>query len=246
MIHFISDLHISSQSPGVARRFLHYLENSAIQVQQLFILGDFFEAWPGDDCIDDPGEQLNREIVCALKKLSDAGVSVSVMHGNRDFLLGATFAKRSGATLIADPHEFSVPTAKFVLSHGDALCTADHEYQAFRATVRQQDWQTSFLSRPLVERKAIAAAMRQQSERAKEDKLRQQHTYLMDIDVVATEDFLRRHEATFFIHGHTHRPAQHVHRVDNRTIERWVLADWSEDRGEALCFDGQGLYRRPL
>ena len=246
MIHFISDLHLSAQTPGVARRFLHYLEHGAHQAEQLFILGDLFEAWPGDDCIDDPEEGFNRTIVDALRHLSDSGVELSVMHGNRDFLLGEQFTIRSGTRLIPDPFMLTLPTRRFVLAHGDALCTSDTEYQRFRAEVRSPAWRTAFLAKPLVERKAIAAALRLQSERSKEEKLRQQRPYLMDLDPIATDAFLCVHDDTTFIHGHTHLPARHEHSLDGKRVERWVLADWHEDRGEVLCFDGTQLARQAL
>lgn len=246
MIHFISDLHLSAQTPGVARRFLHYLDHGALQAEQLLILGDLFEAWPGDDCIDDPEEGFNRTIVDALRRLSDSGVELSVMHGNRDFLLGEQFTTRSGARLIPDPFMLTLPTQRFVLAHGDTLCTSDTEYQRFRAEVRNPAWRTAFLAKPLVERKAIATALRRQSERSKEEKLRQQRPYLMDLDPIATDAFLCDHDYTTFIHGHTHLPARHEHSLDGKRVERWVLADWHEDRGEVLCFDGTQLARQAL
>ena len=246
MIHFISDLHLAAQTPGVARRFLHYLDHDAHQAEQLFILGDLFEAWPGDDCIDDPDSSFNQSIVDALRRLSDSGVELSVMHGNRDFLLGDQFAARSGARLIPDPFMLALPSQHFVLAHGDALCTNDTEYQIFRAEVRSPTWSTAFLGKPLAERKAIAAALRLQSERSKEEKLRHQRPYEMDLNPAATEMFLREHHYTTFIPGHTHLPARHEHCIDGRIVERWVLADWHEDRGEVLCFDGTQLARQAL
>lgn len=242
MILFIADLHLSSKTPGVTRIFLDFLGGRARAAEHLFVLGDLFEAWPGDDCIDDPDDPFSAHIVEALNALSEAGVALSLMRGNRDFLLGDEFAARSGARLLADPYVLSLPTWQFVLAHGDALCTDDHDYQKFRAQVRDPAWRSAFLARPLAERKAIASALRQQSETSKREKSR----YLMDVNSGATEDFLREHGYATFIHGHTHRPATHDHIVDGIHVERWVMADWHEDRGECLCWDGEALSREAL
>lgn len=245
VIHFVSDLHLSPSEPGTVQLFLDYLRKPARAAEQLYILGDLFEAWSGDDCIDDPQDAFNREIVDALRALTDSGVRLSVMHGNRDFLLGGEFARRSGAVLLPDPYVLSIPGAQFVLSHGDSLCTDDAEYLAFRAQVRSTQWQSAFLAKPLTERKNIAAALRRQSEQSKQEKSRQS-PYLMDLNRQATDDFLRAHGRATFIHGHTHQPATHLHRVDGIDLERWVLADWHETRGEILVWDGQRLTRTPL
>lgn len=251
VIDFIADLHLSAQTPEINQRFLRYLEEEARQVGQLFILGDLFEAWPGDDAIDDPEDGgFASNIVDALRRLVEAGISLSVMHGNRDFLLGQTFADRCGARLLPDPFELTAspsasPTFHFVLSHGDALCTNDLEYQAVRAQIRQPAFQAAMLARPLSERKAMAAAFRRQSELSQQEKIRQ-GSYDGDVTPEATEKFLREHRLATFIHGHTHLPATHRHRIDGREVERWVLADWRKDYGEALRFDGQQLRRLPL
>lgn len=242
MILFISDLHLSPQTPGVTRIFLDFLGGRARAAEQLIILGDLFEAWPGDDCIGDPDEPFNAQIVDALRALTDAGVALSVMHGNRDFLLGDEFAARSGARLLNDPYVLSLPAWQFVLSHGDALCTDDRDYVAFRKQVRDPLWRAAFLAKPLAERKAIASALRQQSESSKKDKAQ----YLMDLNPGGTEDFLREHGYATFIHGHTHRPATHDHIVDGIHVERWVMADWHEDRGECLNWDDHQLTRECL
>ena len=210
--------------------------------EQVFILGDLFEVWPGDDSIDDPDDHFNRNIVDALRVLTDSGTAVAVLHGNRDFLLGDDFAVRSGATILPDPYVLSLPSWQFTLSHGDALCTDDSEYQAFRKQVRNPDWKDTFLRRPLTERKAIATAMRQQSEATRREK----PMPLMDLNAAATEDFLRQHGYATMIHGHTHRAARHDHVVDGIHMERWVLSDWQEDCGECLIWDGERLSRQKL
>lgn len=246
MIHFISDLHLSPQTPGIARIFLEYLGGPARAASHLYILGDLFEAWPGDDCLDAADETFYHEIVDALRKLTDAGVRLSLMHGNRDFLLGEQFISRCNAHLLTDPVVVSLPAWQFVLSHGDLLCTDDSEYQAFRARVRDPAWRHAFLGKPLEERKSIAATLRKQSENSKQEKLNHSQGYLMDLNPAATDDFLRQHGYATFIHGHTHRPATHDHWVDGIHIERWVLSDWHEDSGEYLCWDGSHLNRVTL
>lgn len=245
MIYFISDLHLSPQTPGVTQRFLDFLGGRARAAERLYILGDLFEVWPGDDCLDDPENAYERRVVDALRALSDAGVRVSVMHGNRDFLLGETFAARSGATLLPDPYVLSLPAWQFVLAHGDALCTDDKDYQDFRTQVRDPAWQQAFLSKPLRERKAIAASMRRQSEELKRAKSAQAYD-VMDLNPGATDDFLRDHGYATFIHGHTHRPATHDHLVDGIHVERWVLSDWHEGQGECLVWNGEQLSRETL
>lgn len=246
MIHFISDLHLAPESPGITRIFLDYLGGRARSAELLFVLGDLFEAWPGDDAIDDPDNASNLEIVESLRVLSNAGTKVRVMHGNRDFLLGEQFAKRSGAELLPDPCMLTLPEWQFVLSHGDMLCTDDRAYQIFRAQVRNPAWRCAFLEKSLDERKAVAASLRQKSENSKREKLQQAQDYLMDLNVAATDDFLRDHGYATFIHGHTHRPATHDHLVDGIHVERWVLADWHERRGEVLCWDGEHFQREDL
>ncbi len=243
MIDFVSDLHLSPQSPGATRIFLAYLASRARQAQALFILGDLFEVWSGDDVIDDADDSYHREIVAALRALSDSGTRLSIMHGNRDFLLGQHFAERCGAILLPDPYVVSAQGWQFVVSHGDTLCTDDTDYLAFRAQVRTPAWAAAFLAKPLAERRAIAAALRAQSETAKREKRTQQ---LMDVNAAATDDFIRAKGYATLIHGHTHRPATHAHLVDGIAVERWVLADWNEARGEVLVWDGTALRREAL
>jgi len=242
VILFVSDLHLSPATAGSVRIFLDFLAGRARAAEQLFILGDLFDAWPGDDCLDDGEEVSAVEIADALAGLSSAGVAVSLLHGNRDFLLGADFARRCGVRLLPDPYVLSLPAWQFVLSHGDLLCTDDLDYQAFRRQVRNAAWQAAFLAKPLAERKMLAAAARAQSENAKRGKTLE----LMDVNPAATDDFLRQHGYASLIHGHTHRPARHDHLVDGIHVERWVLSDWHETAGECLCWDGERLTRERL
>ena len=245
MIFFISDLHLSAQTPGITRLFVEFLENRARAAEHIYILGDLFEAWPGDDCIDDPADSFNHSIVMALRTLTDSGVNVSIMHGNRDFLLGTAFANCSGTRLIVDPHLLSLPSGQFILSHGDLLCTDDEDYQTFRTQVRQPAWREAFLAKPLDERKNIVAALRLHSEASKRAKQSLANDP-MDLNHLATDDFLRKQGYATFIHGHTHRPAKHDHLIDGIHVERWVLSDWNETYGEYLVWNGRELSRKTL
>jgi UDP-2,3-diacylglucosamine hydrolase len=239
LILFISDLHLSPRSPGATRLFLQFLAGRARQAEALYILGDLFETWIGDDDIDEP---YHAEIVSALRAASDAGLKISVMHGNRDFLLGSGFAAASGTLLLKDPHVLSTAEWQFVLSHGDALCLDDSAYMAFRAQVRSPEWQATLLAKPLGERRAIAAHMREVSESSQRGK---DNPYT-DLQAAATDDFLREHGYATFIHGHTHQPATHDHIVDGIHVERWVMSDWHEDSGECLVWNGEALHREVL
>ena len=239
MIFFISDLHLSPRSPGATRLFLQFLAVRARQAEALYILGDLFEAWIGDDDIDDP---YHAQIIAGLRGATDAGLKIALQHGNRDFLLGQAFASASGIRLLNDPYILSTPAWQFVLSHGDALCLDDSAYMAFRTQVRSPEWQAALLAKPLAERRAIAAHMREVSESSQRDK---DNPY-SDLQASATDDFLREHGYATFIHGHTHQPAKHDHIVDGIHVERWVLADWHEDRGEALVWDGEMLSREAI
>jgi UDP-2,3-diacylglucosamine hydrolase len=242
VIHFISDLHLSPLTAGTTRIFLAYLAGRARDAEALYVLGDLFEAWPGDDVIDDADDAYHREIVAALRALTDSGVALFLMHGNRDFLLGEHFAQSCGARIVSDPYLLSCDGWRFVLSHGDLLCTDDKDYLAFRAQVRTPEWAKAFLAKPLVERRAIAAALRAQSKKAQREK----RAELMDLNAAATDDFLRAQGYATMIHGHTHRPAVHSHLIDGIAVERWVLADWHEDRGEVLAWNGSNLARETL
>jgi UDP-2,3-diacylglucosamine hydrolase len=239
VIFFISDLHLSVETPRIAQRFEDLLAGPVREAEALYILGDLFEYWAGDDDLEEP---FNARMVAALRAATAAGTAISFLAGNRDFLVGEGFAAATGVTILADPYVLSVPTWQFVLSHGDALCTDDQEYQAFRQQVRDPEWQRRFLGQPLAERKRQIAAIRARSEETKREKT----AALMDVNPGTTEDFLREFGYATLIHGHTHRPATHDHIVDGIHCQRWVLSDWHEDAGEVLVWDGSALERRPL
>ncbi len=225
---FISDLHLTAERPAANERFFHFLKDTAARAEALYILGDFFEAWVGDDALAYP---LHSAVAAALKALAERGVRVYVMHGNRDFLLGEDFCRASGAALLPEPHVADLYGQSTLLMHGDALCTDDVDYQHFRRMVRDSAWQAAFLRRPLAEREAMARELRNRSEQIKGDK----RPEIMDVNAGAVEAAFRRHGARRLIHGHTHRPARHGVSVDGAACERWVLPDWYETGGYLAC-----------
>lgn len=213
--YFVSDLHLTGERPAITRAFARFLADHR-HAEALYILGDLFESWIGDD---DP-DPLAREVRDLLADFAGTGPRLCVMPGNRDFLLGESFATHSGATLLADPTLIDLYGRPTVLTHGDALCTADAAYQAFRREVRSEPWRAEFLRRPLGERRRIAAAARNMSRSALAGKTED----IVDVAPDAVTGLLREHDATQLIHGHTHRPAHHVEAAG----ERWVLGEWDE------------------
>lgn len=235
---FVSDLHLSPERPAIAEAFTNFLRGGAAGANSLYILGDLFEFWAGDDTLDEP---FNHAVAAALRDLHDDGVAVHVMHGNRDFLLGPRFAAASGARLLADTAVIDLYGERTLLMHGDTLCTEDRRYQAFRAKVRRPAVQKLFLSLPRSLRLAIARRARRLSEH---DKARKQMR-IMDVTPAAVVQALRTSGCRRLIHGHTHKPASHAHDVDGVQCERIVLADWYE-HGEYLRCDAQGFTRQTL
>ncbi|TXH43500.1 MAG: UDP-2,3-diacylglucosamine diphosphatase [Burkholderiaceae bacterium] len=242
-VHFISDLHLCADRPALTAVFERYLAGPARAAARLYILGDLFEYWAGDDDLDDP---LNTRVAERLAALAGTGCQVSFMPGNRDFLIGADFASRAGLQILAEPARIELGKQAFILCHGDSLCTDDVAYQAFRKQVRNPAWQAQFLGQPLAVRKQIIAGVRMKSEEAKSEKA----AAIMDVNADAVAALLREHGFAPLIHGHTHRPAEHRIVVDAQPCERWVLADWREDDGEAsgevLVWSEGLLQRQPL
>lgn len=234
---FISDLHLSPARPHITVLFERFLEEIAQQAEALYILGDLFEYWAGDDDLADP---FNASVTKALRA-SAGRIPVHIMHGNRDFLLGDDFMRASGAILVPDPTRIDLHGTPTLLMHGDTLCTDDTEYQRFRALVRDRQWQAEFLALPLGERKARIEALRERSEAEKSTK----PADIMDVNEQAVVTTLREHRCPRLIHGHTHRPARHLHRVDAMLCERWVLPDWYEQGGYLRC-DATGCSIQPL
>jgi UDP-2,3-diacylglucosamine hydrolase len=228
---FVSDLHLCPSRPGINQTFFDFLRGPAVRAEALYILGDLFEYWAGDDD-DDP---FNASVLAALHRLANAGARLYVMHGNRDFLIGTRFAAASGAALLDDPTLLDLYGTRTLLMHGDTLCTDDVRYLEFRAQVRSPQWQYQFLAQTLAQRKAIIAGLR--SENAAEKKLKTE--VIMDATPAGIDAALREHGYPRLIHGHTHRPASHRHVVDGHVCERWVLADWYT-RGSYLNCDSSG------
>ena len=225
---FISDLHLCPGRPQSNRSFYRFLEQEASGARALYILGDLFEYWVGDDDIGDP---FNTSVIAALARLVAGGVPAFFMHGNRDFLIGDAFARASGVTMLPDPSQIDLYGRKAVLMHGDTLCTLDVEYQAFRREARSQAWIDNLLRQPLTERKAAAETLRRKSEQEKRGK----STEIMDVAQTEVESTLRRYGYPLLIHGHTHRPARHLHMIDGHSCERWVLADWYQGGSYLAC-----------
>lgn len=236
MILFISDLHLSPRSPGATALFERFLAGRAREAQALYILGDLFEVWVGDD-IEDP---YHSRIIGRLREAADAGLQIHLMHGNRDFAIGQRFATAAGVKLLPDPYDLALPEWSFVLAHGDALCLDDQAYQTYRAKVRDPAWQARMASRPRWFRRLLGRYIRWRSSR------RKGAGGYADLQGAATDDFLRDHGYATFIHGHTHQAATHDHIVDGIHVERWVLSDWHEDRGECLVWDGEALKREAV
>jgi UDP-2,3-diacylglucosamine hydrolase len=224
---FVSDLHLCPTRPAINKIFFDFLHGPAVQADSLYILGDLFEYWAGDDD-DDP---FNVSVLSALHELAGRGVSLYLMHGNRDFLIGGRFTAACHARLLPDPTLVNLYGTPTLLMHGDTLCTDDVKYQKFRAEVRDMEWQRKFLAQPLASRKQVIAGLRADS--TKEKKLKTEA--IMDVTVTAVEAELRNHGYPRLIHGHTHRPALHQHSVDGRSCARWVLADWYTSGSYLYC-----------
>ncbi|MDD5389894.1 MAG: UDP-2,3-diacylglucosamine diphosphatase [Gallionellaceae bacterium] len=230
---FLSDLHLTPERPGAALSFRRFLDQKAIHAEALYLLGDLFEAWVGDDDLILP---FHAEIASDLKRVSQSGVSIYFLPGNRDFLVGPDLARAAGLTLLEDPTRIDLYGTATLLAHGDAWCTDDAQYQALRAQIREPAWRADFLDKPLAERHAIAAALRERSELAKAGK----RPEIMDVNPLAIAEAFRRHAVSRIIHGHTHRPARHSHHVDGKPCERWVLPDWYDLVGGYLVCDATG------
>ncbi|HVY05026.1 MAG TPA: UDP-2,3-diacylglucosamine diphosphatase [Burkholderiales bacterium] len=235
---FISDLHLAADTPAANETLLRFLRSTARTADALYVLGDLFDYWIGDDTLKQPFE---GKIAGAFRELVDSGVPVYFMHGNRDFLIGRRFARASGMKLLRDPTLIDLYGSATLLMHGDTLCTGDVDYLKFRKYARNPVAQWLFLRKSLAKRLQIAHDLRGKSEHAKSGK----DMAIMDVAPKAVEDELRAHKYPRLIHGHTHRPARHEHTVDGRVCERWVLADWYE-HGSYLECDARGCRPQPM
>lgn len=222
---FISDLHLDQSRPEIIAIFRRFIADEAVNADALYILGDLFEAWIGDDADDATGKQF----IDAMRPLRDAGKPCFYMHGNRDFLLGERFAREAGMTLLPDPSIINLYGTPTLLMHGDTLCTDDHAYQAFRTQVRSPQWQRQFLSRGIEKRQAFAAQARNESQRHTRDN---SNAAIMDVNQQAVEAAMKSARVRRLIHGHTHRPASHTFDLtfdlNNAPATRIVLGDWYE------------------
>jgi UDP-2,3-diacylglucosamine hydrolase len=241
-VDFISDLHLRAEEPATFGAWARYLHSTPADA--VFLLGDVFEVWVGDDALSDPSAQDERfEARCAQEMAAAAQrLSLFFMHGNRDFLVGQALMTSCGATLLADPTVLDFDGQRWLLSHGDALCLDDTEYLQFRRQVQQPAWQEAFLAKPLAERKAIARSLRTQSEARKHS-----GAVYADVDNTAARQWLQAAGAHTLIHGHTHRPANHDL---GQGLQRVVLSDWdaaaTPPRAEVLRLNASGLQRLPL
>lgn len=220
---FISDLHLQADLVRTTEAFFAFLERQAAHTEHLYLLGDIFESWAGDDDIATPYHQA---IVAALRRTSARGVRLFWIAGNRDFLVGTAFAAAAGLTLLDDPQVIELAGVTISLAHGDAQCTDDSTYMAFRAQVRQPMWQQQFLSMPLAQRKAIIAGVRKNSQDANQEK----SNAIMDVNATAIAKVFESTGTRILIHGHTHRPALHIDTAaDGQPRRRYVLPDWNYD-----------------
>ena len=236
-IHFISDLHLSDDRSDITQCFLSYLSTLDSSVSSLYILGDFFDVWVGDDDQSSPIPKISNGLKEAVKK----GLKIFFQPGNRDFLIGDVFLKNTGLIPLADETLIDLFGKKILLMHGDLLCTDDVEYQQFRALSHSQQWKNDLLSKPLQERLAIGQHYRHQSHRHKENK----SAAIMDVNSKTVIKQMQKHQALTLIHGHTHRPAVHDFVINGQPAQRIVLAEWDE-KGSVLDWTEQGYTIKAL
>lgn len=229
---FISDLHLKAERPDITRAFLHFISETASDADALYLLGDIFEAWIGDDL---PLPEF-EPIIAALRSLSNKGCQLYFQHGNRDFLVGDTFLNKIGASLLNEKQLVNLPLGPALLMHGDQLCTDDKDYQEFRSMVRESTWQSAFLAKPINERIAIAKQLRTASQQRATEK----SDDIMDVNPNAVCNALKESNVELLIHGHTHRPAIHYNQTGDSTGVRVVLGDWDTQLWYLLC-DENGL-----
>jgi UDP-2,3-diacylglucosamine hydrolase len=229
---FISDLHLHESRPQVTRAFFHFLYTHAIHAEALYILGDFFDAWIGDD----DNSELLQDVASGLHKLSELGVAIYFMHGNRDFLLGKAYASKAGLSLIDDGTVIYLYGTPTLLMHGDTLCTDDVDYQQFRTMVRNPQWQQQILAQPLAARRALATQLREKSQSMNSLKADD----IMDVSTTEVVAQMENAGVTRMIHGHTHRPARHQLVVAGKPAERIVLGDW-HDTGWCIKADQNNI-----
>lgn len=234
---FVSDLHLEAERPDIGNQFVEFLKTEAMEADDLYILGDLFEAWVGDD---DPNTHYAK-IKMAIRKVVDKGIPVYFMHGNRDFMVGRQFANETGVTILNDPHPVTMYGQKALLSHGDALCTDDTQYQRVRKMTRDPDWQATMLAKPLKERLRIAEEARLQSL----EQTLNLNMKIMDVNQDEVKRVISKHGVDILLHGHTHRPDIHTVDLGNRKAKRIVLGDW-HIQGSVLRWNLQGPKLREM
>ena len=234
---FISDLHLRQTRSDITRRFLHFLQSRARGIERLYILGDLFDTWVGDDDPTPPGSRVRTE----LRELSDSGTSIFFQQGNRDFLIGDRFSCETGVAIIDDYTVIDLYRTPTLLMHGDLLCTDDIPYLQFRTKARDPDWQRNVLSKPLLLRLAYARWYRLRSHFHKRKKSQE----IMDVNPETVRAVMRQYQVTRIIHGHTHRPAVHNIDSDGTGHQRFVLAQWERD-ANVLCWDVDGYRIEPV
>jgi UDP-2,3-diacylglucosamine hydrolase len=217
---FVSDVHLDASAPEASEQFLEFLRTQAVEAEALYILGDLFETWVGDDDID----PAKARICDGLRTLTTSGVGCFVLHGNRDFLIGREFCRKTGSRLLADPVIADLDGERVLLTHGDALCTDDHSYQELRSTVRTPDWQRRFLALPLADRELLA----NQARAGSKDHISRAAPTIMDVNEDAVSTAYRATDVRRIIHGHTHRPGVHDTAIEGEPAQRLVLGAWYE------------------
>ncbi|RRV15868.1 UDP-2,3-diacylglucosamine diphosphatase [Pseudomonas saudiphocaensis] len=237
MILLISDLHLEEQRPDISRAFLRFLKTRAAQAEALYILGDFFEVWVGDDGMT----PFQHEIASALRTLSDGGTRLYLMHGNRDFMIGQAFCKEAGCTLLRDPHVATLGGERVLLMHGDSLCTRDEGYMRMRRLLRNPLSLFILHSLSLARRQKIASKLRSTSKK----ETRMKASDIVDVTPDEVLRVMRKHQVRTLIHGHTHRPASHALQIDGQAAQRIVLGDWDR-QGWALQIDASGFQQAPF
>ncbi len=228
----ISDLHLCSARPEITQLFLNFLRRRARGAKALYILGDLFEYWIGDEVAE---QEEFSPVIQGLRELTASGTPVYILYGNRDFLMGERFEQLTGCQILPDPTRLDLYGAPTLLMHGDSLCLDDVDYMTFRKQVRDPIWQKNFLAKSVAERHAIARNFREISKNSAANKKPE----IMDVNQNAVEAIMRQHHVHRLIHGHTHRPREHVFQLDGQTARRMVLGDWYE-QGSVLRVNAEG------
>ncbi|MCK4492766.1 MAG: UDP-2,3-diacylglucosamine diphosphatase [Methylococcales bacterium] len=232
---FIADLHLALEKPGITRHFLAFLKNQARHAEALYILGDLFDLWVGDDDFMPPIKTIKHH----LKQLTDSGVKVYLQQGNRDFLLGHQFCQQTGVILLSEYAVIDLYGVKTLLTHGDLLCTDDRAYQTFRVKAHAKRWQDNVLSKPLLLRLMVARWYRFRSFFHKKNKSQK----IMDVNQHTMVNIMKKYQVLRLIHGHTHRSAVHNFNIDGKIAHRFVLSEWKKEAVSILSWSEKGAQK---